>query len=251
MKKLLWLLALLITSPAFAGITSIGTPPLIFTSPDTAASLAAITCENWSLVTDGNTGVEYREDNCAGTPTFTKVFPLDPNHLDISSDVKTLLGQANIAGVKSSMGMGISDVSGLSAALSAVPSLPITQSNVTGLVTALATKPTLYSGGTAQTSAKVISKHANVSSGTAVFYLTDTELSSGTALCPNAVIDDSINVYVNDATASYQWSEVVTNSNKTLTVTINKLTTANILTGILGQSGAPNGTTVRMSVACY
>lgn len=124
------------------------------------------------------------------------------------------------------------------------------ESTVTNLTTDLANKAQLYSGGTLKTNTKAISKHATVSGGIAVFYLTDNELVGGNALCANAVWDDSINVYVNDATASFQWSEAVTNSNKTLTVTINKLTTANILTGILGQSSAPNGTVVRLTVLC-
>lgn len=122
-------------------------------------------------------------------------------------------------------------------------------SDVTGLQTALDNKVQGYSGGTLKTGAKVISKHATASSGTAVFYLTDSELVGGNALCPNQVWEDSIQVYVNNAAASYQWSEAVTNSNKTLTVTINKLTTANILSGILGQA-VVNSEVVRLTVMC-
>lgn len=151
MKKLLLLAGLFIAAPAFAGITSIGTPPLIFTSPDTALSLAAITCENWSLVTDGDLGIEYREDNCGGTPTFTKVWPFDPTHLDVSADVKSLITQSNMAAVKSTLSLGISDISGLSSALSSAATLPIAQSNVTGLVTALSGKQaTITTGSTSQ-----------------------------------------------------------------------------------------------------
>lgn len=89
-----------------------------------------------------------------------------------------------------------------------------------------------------------------VASGVATFQLTADGLSTGTALFPNGVIEESINCFVSDATASYQMSYALTNSNKTLTVTANKLTTANILTGILGQAQA-NGSVVRLQVWGY
>lgn len=84
--------------------------------------------------------------------------------------------------------------------------------------------------------------------GTAVFQLTADGTSTGTALFPTEVFTDSVQPIVNDATSSYQFSWALTNSNKTLTVTINKLTTANILTGILGQAAAPVGTVVKVMV---
>lgn len=93
-------------------------------------------------------------------------------------------------------------------------------------------------------------KNVSVSSaGSAVFHLTDDGLSTGSPLfAVGGPLLDSLNVWVNDATAAFQWSAVFSNSNKTLTVTINKLTTANILSGILGQTGAPVSTVVRMSI---
>lgn len=106
-----------------------------------------------------------------------------------------------------------------------------------------------YEGTTQRLSPRLIYKTATVSSGTAVFHLTDTGLSGGTALC-TGVIKSSVNTTVNDATASYQYGWAWSNSDKTLTVTTNKLTTANILTGVLGQSAA-NGSTVNLTVACY
>lgn len=123
------------------------------------------------------------------------------------------------------------------------------ESTVTNLTTDLANRASIYVGGTLQSNAKLIVKSATVSSGTAIFYLTDNELVGGNALCPTAVYESSINLYVNDATAAYQWSEVLTNSNKTLTITMNKMTTANILTGLLGQAQA-NGSSVRLTVLC-
>lgn len=122
------------------------------------------------------------------------------------------------------------------------------ESTVVNLTTDLSNRPIYYLGATQKSNVKVIEKHATVSSGTAVFYLTSDETISGSGLCTN-IYDDSVNLFVNDATASYQMSYVVTNSNKTLTVTANKLGTANILTGILGQVAA-NTAVVRLQLKC-
>lgn len=103
-----------------------------------------------------------------------------------------------------------------------------------------------YNGTTAKTGYFPVVKSAAVSSGTAVFHLTSDGTSSGTALY-STVDQDSVNVLVNDATASYQYGWVFSNSNKTLTVTVNKFTTANILSGILGQAAA-NGSVVKLTV---
>lgn len=123
----------------------------------------------------------------------------------------------------------------------------------TGAYSDLSGKPTLgiaYEGTTQRTNAFPIFKSTTVSSGTAVFNLTSDGTSGGTNLCPNGVIQDSVNAFVSDAAASYQMAYAFSNSNKTVTVTTNKLTTANILTGILGQS-AGNGSVVKLSVYCY
>lgn len=95
-----------------------------------------------------------------------------------------------------------------------------------------------------------IFKSSTVASGAAVFQLTSDGTSTGTALFPTGVIIDSVNVSVNDATAAYQMSWAFTNSNKTLTVTANKLTTSNILTGVLGQASA-NAAIVKLAVWGY
>lgn len=108
----------------------------------------------------------------------------------------------------------------------------------------------VYEGTTQRNNPIVIIKTATVSSGTAIFYLTDDGTSTGNALFPTAYIDGSINLFVSDATASYQMSYAFSNSNKTLTVTANKLTTANILTGILGQAQA-NGATIKLTIMGY
>lgn len=108
----------------------------------------------------------------------------------------------------------------------------------------------VFEGTTQRLAAFPIFKSVTVGSGVAVFHLTDSGLSGGNALFPNGVIADSVNAFVSDALASYQMSYAFSNSNKTLTVTANKLTTANILTGILGQSSA-NGAVVKLSVWGY
>lgn len=84
--------------------------------------------------------------------------------------------------------------------------------------------------------------------GTAVFQMTADGTSTGSALFPNETFTDSVQPIVNDATASYQFGWTFSNSNKTLTLTVNKLTTANILTGVLGQAAAPVGTIVKVVV---
>lgn len=107
-----------------------------------------------------------------------------------------------------------------------------------------------YEGTTQRTGAFPIFKSATVSSGSAVFHLTDDGLSTGSTLCPNGVVQDSVNAFVSDASASYQMAYAFSNADKTVTVTTNKLTTANILTGVLGQT-AGNGSVVKLSVWCY
>lgn len=107
-----------------------------------------------------------------------------------------------------------------------------------------------YEGTTLRSGAFPIIKSATVASGVAIFNLTADGTSGGTALFTNGIILDSINLYVNDATAAYQMSVVFSNSNKTITVTANKLTTANILTGILGQASA-NGAVVKLQIWGY
>lgn len=107
-----------------------------------------------------------------------------------------------------------------------------------------------YEGTTARSGAFPIFASATVASGAATFYLTTDGTSSGTSTCPAGVIQDSVNAFVSDASASYQMAYAFSNSNKTLTITTNKLTTANILTGILGQATG-NGSSVKLTVWCY
>lgn len=107
-----------------------------------------------------------------------------------------------------------------------------------------------YEGTTLRSGSFPIFKSVSVSSGTAVVNLTADGTSGGTALCTNGVIQDSVSVIFNDASSSFQQGWAFSNSNKTLTVTANKFTSANILSGILGQAAA-NGSTAKISVWCY
>lgn len=120
----------------------------------------------------------------------------------------------------------------------------------TATQTALDAKGKAYEGTTARTNSISYFNHATVASGVAVFQLTADGLSTGIAIFPNGVIQDSVQLIVSDATASYQMSYAFTNSNKTLTVTANKLTTSNILTGVLGQATA-NGSIIKVTVFGY
>lgn len=120
----------------------------------------------------------------------------------------------------------------------------------TATQTALDAKGKAYEGTTAHANSIEYFGHGTVASGVAVFQLTSDGTSTGTALFPNGIIQDSVSLTVSDATASYQMSYAFTNSNKTLTVTANKLTTANILSGILGQSAA-NGAVIKLTVFGY
>lgn len=119
-----------------------------------------------------------------------------------------------------------------------------------GTIGSLPSSAKAYEGTNLRSGAFSVIKSATVSSGSAVFNLTVDGLSTGAALFPNGIITDSVNVTVSDATASYQMAWAFSNSNKTLTVTANKLTTSNILTGILGQAAA-NSAVVKLQVWGY
>lgn len=107
-----------------------------------------------------------------------------------------------------------------------------------------------YDGTTQRNNLIFYTNSVSASSGTAVFYLTTDGTSTGNSIFPNGIIQNSINLFVSDASSSYQMSYALTNSNKTLTVTANKYTTANLLSGILGQTSA-NSISVRLQVWGY
>lgn len=116
-------------------------------------------------------------------------------------------------------------------------------------------KPTIinqicYEGITQRANCIPVAKSVTVSSGVAVFNLTTDGTSGATSLFPNGVVQDSVGLIVNDALASYQMSYIFSNSNKTITVTANKLGTANLISGILGQVAA-NGAVIKLTVLGY
>lgn len=115
--------------------------------------------------------------------------------------------------------------------------------------------PTQYwHNGVAQTSYKHMTFSDTTTNGSKVFYLTNDGTINGTALCSSA--PRHINVSTNDPSNTFGLGYVVSNSNKTLTITANVRTFSSVT--ILGQSvlfsttlsSAPNGTPVSASVDC-
>lgn len=121
-------------------------------------------------------------------------------------------------------------------------------SDTNGLLDELTSHPINFENADQIVFVKQYYMHATVASGVATFYLTSDGTSGGSAICSDHIIPDSINTYVSDASASYQTAYVINNI-KQITITVNKLTTANILTGLLGQTAA-NGAVLRLQVAC-
>lgn len=113
-----------------------------------------------------------------------------------------------------------------------------------------------YNNATQRLGAFPIFASSTVATGVAVFYLTTDGTSTGTAIFPNSVITDSVNVTPNDSTALYGLSWAFTNSNKTLTVTVNKSSSTGVISllglNLLGSPiAAANGTTVKLQVWGY
>lgn len=163
--------------------------------------------------------------------------------LDAKTDKTTTVNghalSSNVTVTKSDLSLGsVDNTSDLSKPVS------------TATQAALDTKSRAYEGTILRTNAVTYFGHATVASGVATFNMTSDGTSTGSSICSNGIIADSINPIVSDATASYQMSWALSNSNKTITVTTNKLTTSNILTGILGQATA-NGAVVKLSATCY
>lgn len=149
------------------------------------------------------------------------------------------IAQSNVTQHQGALSIGASQITGTK-----------TSSFISDFGATVRSNTQCYTGTTQRLGAFPIFKSGTVASGTVTFHLTNDGLSTGTALFPNGVIEDSIALIVNDATASYQFGWAFSNSNKTLTVTANKLTTANILTGVLGQ-GQANTSVVRLGIWGY
>lgn len=145
-----------------------------------------------------------------------------------------------------------SDILSLANIIAALPHPSWTEASTTAM-DYIANKPDLgisYEGATKRINSFPEFKSSTVASGVAVFQLTVEGTATGTPIFPDGIEADSVNAFVSDATASYQMSYAFSNSNKTLTVTANKLTTANILSGLLGQTAA-NGSVVKLQVWGY
>lgn len=193
-------------------------------------------------VQQGVNSMLLSDDTTMSIPNATTVFT---GHAHYRWAINTLTPmQNNISALQTSMSNAV-----LTSGTYSNPAwiTAMAYSKLTGTPTIL-TKA--YQGITLRSNAFSINKSAVVASGVAVFYLTDDGTSTGNALFTGGIIVESINFFVNDATASYQISYALTNSNKTLTATANKYTTANILSGVLGQTAA-NGATVNLSVTGY
>ncbi len=173
---------------------------------------------------------------------------------DLSSKPTTLTGYGITDGYSTTNPASYVSAAGARSAISLTTSGSgaATYSASTGVLnipTPTAAGPTAYTGTTAKLgSYRVYQTVTITTAGTAVFQLTADGTSTGTALFTNETFTDSVQPIVNDATASYQLGWVFSNANKTLTVTVNKLSTANILTGVLGQAAAPVGTVVKLAV---
>lgn len=236
-----------------------------------AGTYATITNLNAKFTTPAGTTAQYlRGDGSTATfptiPTLNSQLTNDSNYITsgaLSGYLQSSTAASTYATI-SSVSAKFNTPSGSTSqylrgdgSTATFPSIPAAQVNsdwsASSGVAQIQNKPTIgkaYEGTTLRSGAFPIFKSATVSSGVAVVNLTDDGTSSGNALCTNGIIADSVNPIVSDATASYQMSWAFSNSNKTLTITANKLTTANILTGLLGQAAA-NSAVVKIGAWCY
>lgn len=104
----------------------------------------------------------------------------------------------------------------------------------------------VWANGTKYSNVKRLGFQATVSGGQIVVYLTDDGTINGNPMFPNNILEHFFNASFNDSANQYQISWVVSNSNKTMTLTVNKLTS---VLGVLALGGAaPNGTVVYLSI---
>lgn len=216
-------LAAVATSGNYGDLTARPSIPAAQVNSDWNATSGITQIQNKPTLATVATSGNYTD--LAGKPTIPAA--------QVNSDWNALSGSAQILNKPS---LATVAVSGNYSDLSGKPTIPAAQQ--------------AYEGTTLRTNSFPVFMDASVSSGTAVFNLTTNGISTGTAIFPNGVIQDSLNLFVSDATAAYQMSSVFSNSNKTITVTANKLTTASLLTGILGQAPA-NGAVVKLQIWGY
>lgn len=123
--------------------------------------------------------------------------------------------------------------------------------DVTNLQTALDSKMQFYVDGVLKPGARMVSAQATVASGNAVFQLTTDGTAGGTSLFPNGnVYLNSLNLTAVEGTNPHCFgTPALSNSNKTLTVPVNKSATVVVLAiSVLGATMAANGSVVQMSV---
>lgn len=127
----------------------------------------------------------------------------------------------------------------------------------TGVIT-ITTPPVIqaYEGTTQRVNAFPVFKSGTIATGIATVYFTTDNTSTGTAICPNGVIKDSVQAVVNDASALYPMGWAWSNSDKTLAITTNKATSTGVI-ALLGINilGAPvaaaNGSVIKVTAWCY
>lgn len=121
-----------------------------------------------------------------------------------------------------------------------------TQRAVKAYVDAVNTNMTqLYKSGVLKTPVRMYTGSATVSSGNAIFYLTDDGTSGGNAIFNN-VYQESFNWTINDATNSFQvGSYTLAGNKKSITVAVNRI---GLSLGLIIFTSAANGTTVYFTV---
>lgn len=142
----------------------------------------------------------------------------------------------------------IADTTGLQAALDGKAALSHVHviADVTNLQTELNKRSTIYVGTALKTNPKMITTSAAISGGTVVFPLVD---GSNNALFANVYLTSAL-FLVSDTANQYQfaWLSGLSGDKKALTVSVSKIGTANILTGILGYGAAPNGVVINLTI---
>ncbi len=102
--------------------------------------------------------------------------------------------------------------------------------------------PVTHYNGVLKTGIQRVLFGSTTTDGAATFYLTDDGLIDGNALCPTGVLNTTVSV--NDSGSIYSSSNEVTNSNKTLTVSVAVLAGSTL-------EAAPDATPISVAVDCY
>lgn len=112
--------------------------------------------------------------------------------------------------------------------------------------------PRLWENGVRMTEVKEVNHTGTTTTGQLVIYLTENGASDGAAIFPNQILH--ANVFVSDPNNTFGVGYAITNSNKTLTITVNVRTFGGVtILGIpvLGSTtlaAAPDGTPVGVHI---